>query len=251
MIRRIVIWVAVVLVVMIFLPAFSPLLGETMLRLPVGWWAYLKRVLPEVAFNWSGIGMVALCSVLIVAALHRLGGWIYSHTGNDAAGPVASRRWSWRWTLAIFAGFWLMFALVIGAAGLGREVRWLAGSQQPLWIPREPGFMLLKGDVLDMAIAINDAETNLAAVLASFRETQGQKPSFRANAWERNHILFYELAGHRVAAVIIPRDPKTARWDGFYVVGEGDFPESNSITNLPAVLARLEAEQANVAPKTK
>jgi len=76
--------------------------------LPLGWLNFLKRTLPEVTVNWSGIGMVILCSALILVCLHSL------------LSALTKKRFRFRWSVAIFASVWLLFCLIIAVAGLSR-----------------------------------------------------------------------------------------------------------------------------------
>src|SRR5262245_12051024 len=81
-------------------------------RLTFGWLNFLQRTLPDVTVNWSGIGMVALCSAVMVAGIH----WLCSSL-RRAATPEALGPWRWRWTFALFASLWVTFGIVIGASG--------------------------------------------------------------------------------------------------------------------------------------
>lgn len=66
MIRRLVIGIGLVLLGLLCLPALPPVLRELLFCLPTGWFGFLRRTLPEVAVNWHGVGMVGLCSAIIV-----------------------------------------------------------------------------------------------------------------------------------------------------------------------------------------
>src|SRR5256885_8983127 len=85
----------------------------------VGWLKFLQHTLPNATVNWSAIGMVVLCSLILISVLHWFCNWIYSASNS----PVA-RSWPWRWTLALFASLWLTFGIVMGASGAARHIRW-------------------------------------------------------------------------------------------------------------------------------
>jgi hypothetical protein len=131
---RAVLWtIAAFLLLILFLPyilAGGLRLVWTML---FGWLEFLKRVMPEVTVNWSGVGMVALCSVLIVGGLHWLCGWFHRHrsTGREGTG-------SWRlgWSLALYVFLWLLFIAAMGITGFTHQIGWLVTSKEPWRAPR-------------------------------------------------------------------------------------------------------------------
>jgi hypothetical protein len=79
--------------------------------------------------------------------------------------------------------------------------------------------------------------------------TSHRSLSRRPTAWERHHTLFFEDQGGRLTAVILfPRDTQIQSKVGFTIVGEEPAGEVQPMTNLPTVIARLEASRTNVIP---
>src|SRR5262245_36030629 len=99
--RKVFIGCAGTLVGLLVLPMSSPWFGELLKRVPFGWFRFLQRVLPRVTWNWSGIAMVALCSILIIAGTHWFCRWLYTQVRANARiqGP---ERWRWSWSAALF-----------------------------------------------------------------------------------------------------------------------------------------------------
>lgn len=189
-----------------------------------------------------------VCSAVAMGCLHWLCAWFYSHL---RAGAVESEAavpplWSRRWTFALYAGFWILFGIVMGAAGLMREVSWLMESQEPLRVERVSHYFELRMAALEMQNALLDGEGDLAKTRAAFMGTSHQGLSRRPTAWERHHALFFEDAsGGLNAVVIFPRDPQVQSKVGFTVVTDRYDGEVQPMTNLPTVIARLEASRTN------
>src|SRR5690349_4597901 len=99
--KRIVFWgggFLVALLVVLPMAAGPTDLGAVLRYLPAGWWHFLRRNLPQLTWNWSLIGMVLMCSAILVV----LGNWLLTafyrqmhqlrHQDSNAV------RWCWRWT---------------------------------------------------------------------------------------------------------------------------------------------------------
>jgi len=240
--RRILLWTGAVILIVLVLPAFHPILGPLVYRLPWGWFSFLRRTLPEVSINWSGVGWVLLVSVIVLAGLHALGGWLYAQVqaGRQDAAPM--RSWRWRWTLAVYAGFGLVFSVVLGAAGLARHVGWLLDSKAPLYVERTNPYAELRMAALQMETALQDGEGRLAQTREAFFAAENERSIRRPTVWERHHTLFFGGRDNKLAAVVVfPRDPKAFAKAGLAVIRNGEAAEFLVRTNLPAVLSRLES----------
>jgi len=197
MMRRVLICLALVFVLFLSLPLLPPTLAYLVVRLPWGWINFLRRVLPEVSVNWSGIGMVIVCSAVAMGCLHWLCGWFYSHlrAGAGELGATVGPRWSRRWTFALYVGFWILFCIVMGAAGVARQSIWLLESQEPLRVERVSHYFELRMAAMEMQNALLDGEGDLAKTRAVFMGTAHRSLSRRPTAWERHHTLFFEDQG--------------------------------------------------------
>ena len=241
MIRRFAIGIGIVLAVLIGLPMMPPLWRELVWRLPTGWISFLNRTLPDVSLNWAGLSMVALCSAIILVCLHLICRWLYRTAREGRSSVHGPERWPLRWTGVLFAAFWLLFALAMGAAGLGRQVTWVFQSRQPLYIARNyGGWADLKQAEGTLATALVESQTNVAQAYAWFRRGEYESLSTRPTLWEKHHVLLFTNAhGESVGYVLIPRDPRVRERIGFLVSAEY-VPRQQSMTNLTAVIAHLE-----------
>src|SRR4026207_2210934 len=115
--------------------------GSLFVSVFFGWFSFLQRVWPNVTVNWNGIGMVLLCSVLIIAGLHSLSGWLFTSV-TTKANTCPGLRWRWSWTLALYAGVWMLFAAIMGAVGVAHQVGWLFRFGEPFYRPRKHVFIL-------------------------------------------------------------------------------------------------------------
>jgi len=240
MMRRFLIGVAAVIVCLLCLPALPRMAMELIRRLPLGWGGFLRRTLPEVTTNWHGIGMVAVCSVILLFGLHSLGGWLYGAGGSKEGG---GRAWSWRWTGVVFGSFWLLFALVMGASGLSRQLVWLSEFDGPLYVERQSGWMEIKQADLAIRMALQEEEDNGMHALASFRNGEHERAHSKPTLWEAHHVLLFTNAnGRHVGHILVPRDPQARQRIGFLVSGAEWKSDQLRMTNLPTVIARLEAQ---------
>jgi hypothetical protein len=248
MIRRGLICLGLLVALVLCLPVLPPTLAYLVVRLPWGWVKFLGRVLPEVSLNWSGIGMVFVCSVVAMLCLHWLCGWCYSHwrAGAGEPKPTGMQRWPWRWTGVLYAGFWILFCIVMGAAGLARQSIWLLESQEPLRVERVSHYSELRMAAMEMQNVLMDSEGDSLKTRAAFLASGHTGLSRRLTAWERHHTLFFEDATGGLSAVILfPRDSQARSTIGFAVVGDAFDGGIQPMTNLPAVIARLEAARTN------
>jgi hypothetical protein len=242
---RLVVWTFLFLIVLVFLlPMFGP--GTLMATgsLLLGWFAFLKRVVPEVAISWSGVGMVILCSALVIAGLHSLCSWIFAHnrTGGESV------KWRWQWSASIYAGAWVLFLAAMGITGFAHQLIWLAASDEPLLVERRGSIVArvqLRNTTVSLADAANDSAWEFAAAREAFFSEA--VPGLRKgdSAIDKFHILF--LPGTQAtlrAAIVFHRDPKLQRAAGFLVVRNGDSgsPEEHRMEDLPEVLAQLQSQ---------
>ena len=189
-----------------------------------GWVMFLQRTLPNVNVNWTGVGMVLLCSVVILGILHWFCKWLY-RPGN----PAASRSWSWRWTFALFASLWLTFGIVMGASGALRHIRWLANSDEPLYRKgiNPSDFYMTSLEVRGLLEGAEWDAERLDAHLMSMTGRGGPLGS-----WDQYQFLFLTTASNRVSSVlIVPRDPDMQRRFGFHMSSEGG--KTIAIEQLP------------------
>src|SRR5688572_7601827 len=121
--QKILVWAVRIFVLLLMAGVTLPILAGSrestaiIRALPLGWLNFLKRTVPEVTVNWSGIGMVILCSALILICLHSL------------LSALTQKRFRLQWSVGIFASLWLLFCLIIAVAGLSRTTALLQNEK--------------------------------------------------------------------------------------------------------------------------
>ncbi len=214
--------------------------------LTTGWIDFIARTLPLVKVNWSGVGMVLLCSLMILVSAHYFLRWFYSALQKDPLVGVPIK-WPWRWTFSLYTALWLLFGIVMGASGLEQHVSWLREFAGPYYTPRYSGHRWFGGATVNMAMALDDADWQKDKALKVFYESDRQITSMNGpHLWEVMEILYFNGPDGKLAAVImIPRDRLKQANDNFvfYIKDEGF--EREPIDHLPAIIAKFEAGQTN------
>lgn len=183
----------------------------------IGWVAFLFRVVSAMTVSWSGIGMVVVCSLLIVAGMHSLSTWLYAHAAGRA-GKALPEQWRWSWTISLYLGVWLIFMAIMGAVGVAHQVGWLMRSKEPLMLQQSyRGSTLYDlqnlGRELTFAAGSWKADTIRYAILGLTSRNK------RNPAVEDYHFVPLEGERGEVSAVaIFPRDPVLLANVGFVLV---------------------------------
>ena len=196
--------------------------------LPFGWISFLGRTLPEVTTNWAGIGMVVLCSALILLSLH----WLLN--------ALTRRRFRFRWSLSIFAAVWLLFCLIIAVAGLNGTAAMLKNEK---WFAPRSGYGDLRMASLHARMALNDAPNDLTHLKRLLLESEGR---FGKPVWEDFEFLICP-AENSVLVVVIPREPRTRQRVGFSIVGDSNSADYIPSARLPEKLVELRKSVPPVA----
>lgn len=212
-------------------------------HVPFGWWHFLKRNLSELTFNWNTIATGIICSGLILV----VGNWLLGALFKQIQGsqPDATpRSWRWRWTVCIYAGIWLLFAIAIGAAGVFQQTIWLGEHRQP-WYEAQPG------KSFEFALGINAIEDTVeeknadaAAVQKSLlSETNFMLPR-RTLAIEHYDVLLYKDGGAIAAFIIIPRRLPSGG-EARFCVARGNERSYLPIADLQKTIAQMDATYSN------
>lgn len=207
-----------------------------------GWIGFLRRVLPAITTNWNGIGMVVVCSVLIVAGMQWLCGWVYTHNM-----PAQKHRWRWQWSLSLYAALWLLFVAAMGITGFVHQLGWLISSKEPLIVERKyRGMMriLMREACAEIVTAAEDADWDLAVTRKEFL-ADSERLTRRRQPIEDLHVLFIQgNEGKLTAAILFPRDAVEQQKTGFILVlnQTGNWQEEHPMNDFPAVLARFAAK---------
>lgn len=207
-----------------------------------GWIGFLRRVVPEITTNWSGIGMVLLCSLLIVAGIHWLAKWIYAHNKSDE-----NRHWRWQWSFSLYAALWLLFAAAMGVTGFVHQLGWLVSSKESLFTRREyvgHTRSSMRQAVHEIRFTAEDADWNLDDTRKQFLTESLFQSYARRRSIEDFHIIFIPgKQGKLAAAIVFPRNADHRELTGFIMINAQteNWEEQHPMKDLPGVLARLGA----------
>lgn len=100
---------------------------EMPVTLAVGWFRYLRDVVPQVRPDPAVIAESLLVLAVLAAGLHAFAGWFARERGAS---------WSAGRTAGLLSAVLLMFVVSIASAGVAHQVAWLA--QEDLTVPSWP-----------------------------------------------------------------------------------------------------------------
>jgi hypothetical protein len=240
--KRVALWSIVVLSSAFVLSALSPLAAQMLIQLPFGWLKFLQRVAPRASWNWSGIGMAVLCSLLIVSGTQWLCRWLYAHLHFNAAGDV-STRWRWSWSFALYGMLWSAFFAIMGTVGVAHQVGWLLNSKEPLYVARPSPWeftLNLRTKAIDLTSIAESESWDFIRTRALFYEQQALPGTrMRPNGIEDVHVLFLEgQRGKLAAAVFFYRDMAIREKTGIVLTTPSSLHEQHSFRELPELLAK-------------
>jgi hypothetical protein len=142
----------------------------------------------------------------------------------------------------LYVAFGLLFSVVLGAVGLARHIGWLMDSREPLSVERVNHLVELRLAVGQMETALRQGDGRLAQTREAFFASGDQGSTHRPTFWERHHLLFFPGQDGKLAAVaVFPRDPRAFAQVGLALIRSGHRTEFQPMTNLPALLSRLES----------
>ena len=240
---RVLLWFFLFLVaVVLLLPSLGSGFYMGIWSMAFGWLEFLKRVGPQVTVNWSGLGMVVVCSTLIVAGLHHLCTWLYRHRlGHEVTG---NNSWRWQWSLSLYALLWLLFLAAIGVTGFVHQLSWLMTSKEPWAVKREHGGMLrseLRNAAFEIQRVGEVAGWDIPTTQKSFFESEIPFSRQGVVLQEELHVIFIPDSSNKLAAgIVFHRNPAKREKAGFVVVeraGRQEYEEKN-FAELSSVLAR-------------
>ena len=228
--KRIVPWMVRIVVLLlcaaVLLPSVATSMGSVAVvrTLPFGWLNFLKRTVPEVTVNWSGIGMVVLCSAVILACLHSL------------LSALTQKRFPFRWSVSIFASIWLLFCLIIAVAGLSRTISLL---QSEKWYEPRSGNGDLRRASMHARMALSESGNDLKHLRRLLLDATS---IYGRPLWEEFEFLLCSPAqSQSPCIVVIPKEPKVRERVGFSIVTEADSEDSIPMAKLHERLAKLRA----------
>jgi hypothetical protein len=242
--RRIIVSAAVLIVGLIVVLAGLPFIptrtGLIVSRLPFAWVGYFSRTLPKIAINWNGIAMVLLCSAIAIPLLHSFCSWFYASKPSNRASGL----WTFRATFGVYAGFWLLFVIVIAASGLLRTTQWVLKSSGPLYRARPNYYAYSRHAEHLLAMVQLENKNDIRLIRANLLSDEYSSVA----TWEdMNILLFPGVSNELKGAIIVPRDPERQRKYGFSVVGVEPSADKIPMERLPEFISLLESTNRAVA----
>lgn len=224
-------------VLLLFLGGLSRPLGSLISLLPFGWVRFLGRHWVEATFNW---GML-LTGLFVSVAICTTGHWLLKALHRQAQQGNAegtARTWQWRWTLALFTSFCLLFVIAIGATGLFRQTTWLAQYPEHWYQERLNSYSELRRASGNVEMLFFDTERDIEKVHQAYLNARSD--FFRDPFFEDWNLILYASADGQVRAhVVVPRNPKLLKAGRFICSGTNDFV---SLTNLEATIQKLDQQ---------
>lgn len=231
------------LILLLLLPLFAGpgRLSAFLIHLPLGWWHFLERNVRQITLNWSLIGTGLICSVLVVVVGNSLLRALFSQF--QQASPVSHppRRWLWRWTICIYCGIWLLFAIAFGAAGVLRQTMWLMQNHHPWYQEQMYSLVELRRTAGAVEQLVLDNNENLKSTRKAFAREKSYRRQQVLMADEFN-VIFYGDKSNKVAAyLIIPRIPQLVAKAQFGASIHGTNDLVRPISELQKTIAELDA----------
>jgi len=224
--QKILFWTLTIFVLLLFAGVLLPTLAGSresvavIRSLPLGWLSFLSRTVPEVTIDWAGVGMVVICSAVILACLHSL------------LNALTQKRFQFRWSMSIFASVWLLFCLIIAVTGLSRTIALLKSEK---WFQARSGYADLRMASLHASMALSEAGTDLNYLRRLLMDSERWRPF-----WEEFEFLVCSPEpGKAPWIIVIPRDVRTRERVGFSLVTDMGSEDSIPIGKLQEKLAGL------------
>jgi hypothetical protein len=217
-------------------------LDKVLPQLMFGWWAFLRRNLPQMTWNWNLIATGILCSAGVIVIGNRLLVALFAQVQWARHPERTARPWRWPWTMGLYVAVWLLFVIAMGATGVFRHATWLLANDQPWYKVRYHVYMELKEVAIELRILLGDHQQIGAAHGAFLKE-----PSFHGQKMllaEEFNVLFYAGRSNQVAAfIIIPRTSQLLMEGKFATDSlETDEFTVRPLAELPQTIAEMEAK---------
>ena len=207
-----------------------------------GWWAFLRRNLPQMTWNWNLIATGIVCSAGVIVVGNWLLASLFKQIQRTRHPERTARPWRWRWTMGLYVAVWLLFAIAMGATGVFRHTTWLLADDQPWFEERTHVYRELKDAATDLQMLLGDNPGIETARKAFFKQ-----PSLRSQQTllaDEFNVLFYTGRSNQVAAcIIIPRTPQLLAKGEFAtsLPETGEF-KTRPLAELPQIIADMDAK---------
>ena len=242
--KRAILWVfGVVFVLLLLLPLVSNsnLFRAALSCLPLGWLHFLKRNVPQLTWNWSLIGMVFVCSAILLFLGNRQLSALYGQIQQRGADRTGTP-WRWQWTASLYIALWLVFVTAFAAAGVFRHTTWLMEEQGPWYEERLNSYNELRvadGTIQQLLLENGgDLKKTQKALQAEGRWRYNSKVFC-----EEFEVIFYGNSnGQLETYVLIPRNPQLLKKGHFFVFPADQPSVEKPISELEHTIAELDAK---------
>jgi hypothetical protein len=217
-------------------------MGDIVRCLPVGWFHFLQRNAPKITANWNIIGMGFLCTVALLVLGNWLLGALYRQFQAVRSPEQPAKPWRWRWTFALYAGVWLLFAIAFGATGVYRQSSWLMEYEQPWHEERLHPYSEFRRASMVVGTLMADNDDDLEQTRKAFLAEDNWRRG-KSLLCEDFQVVFYGKADNKIGAyVIIPRQPQLLKKGLFGVVTPLDKKDLiRPLSQLQETFATLDA----------
>jgi len=217
--------------------------------LPLGWWHFLKRNVPQITWNWNLFLTALICSGILLA----LGNWLLSSLFErtrppDSVNP-ASQKWKWRWTLSIYVGMWLLFAIAFAAVGVVRHSAWLLKEPRPWYEERLNHYVELRSADVTVQEIMSENDNDPKKTRETFLATKMWRRPNKLLCDEFDLILYSNTSNKIETVVLIPRNSRALRRSAFLVWSPAHYDVDRPMSKLQSTLAELDAKYGELNHK--
>jgi len=122
---RVLKWIAIVFVLLVFLAVLPTV--EIPFRLAFGWIVFLRDNIARLTLNPLRVAEAAACIAALGFGGHFFARWLYGQML-----PNAARAWRPGWTVAGLGAILLLFVAGVGTIGITHQTAWLLTDPDPL-----------------------------------------------------------------------------------------------------------------------
>ena len=102
---------------------------QIMIYLSLGWFSFLKRILPQVTASTAGL-VTSLVLVVLLAGIIQMLGRAAMRYFNRQSSASTVPRWQFRWTLIMVVFLILSFVGGFAVVGIARQTSWIVTTEQ-------------------------------------------------------------------------------------------------------------------------
>ena len=238
-------WIVVLFLVLFFgwaVAINNTPLGAMLTYLPIGWWLFLKRNIPQISFNWGLIMTGVICSTLVLVLGNCFLSALYAQIQPGPQPGEPLRKWRWRWSVGLYASIWLLFLIAFGATGVLRHASWLLSYNQPWYEIRGLSYRQLSGADSAVGQIVIDNDQDFEKTRQSILAVSTSWGSANPLCEDYNIILYGDSSNEVATYLIIPRKAESLAQGEFAVTVPEGSRLFKPISELPKLLVELDAK---------